>query len=235
MATWITCADFPDYEISDDAVVRRRVTRNYIPAGRVIRQWKDKNGYLRVALKYAPGKQKKVPVHTLVCVAFHGPRPDGQQVAHSDGNKENNAPSNLRWATAKENMGDTLAHGSRVWGSRHYRAKLSDADVATILHLRSSGVTIRELAARFGVHKTTISGICLKIIRRHRDGCRVSTGIPQGSRNPISKLSEKDINPIRQLLLAGVARKEIGSRFGVSHGAIDAIASGRTWRHVPHA
>lgn len=43
-------------------------------------------------------------VHQLVCEAFHGAPKDGQEVLHVDENGLNNAASNLRWGTRKENL-----------------------------------------------------------------------------------------------------------------------------------
>lgn len=49
------------------------------------------------------GKTKKVA--RLVCEAFHGCPPFGKAVCmHIDENSKNNAPSNLKWATQKENL-----------------------------------------------------------------------------------------------------------------------------------
>lgn len=36
-------------------------------------------------------------VSWLVCEAFHGPRPEGLQSAHEDGNAQNDIASNLSW------------------------------------------------------------------------------------------------------------------------------------------
>ena len=45
-----------------------------------------------------------VPVHRIVCVAFHGPPPTDQHVVdHIDTNRANNRPENLRWLTRLEN------------------------------------------------------------------------------------------------------------------------------------
>lgn len=44
-------------------------------------------------------------VARLVCEAFHGPAPADKPVCmHLDENSRNNAPSNLRWGTQKENL-----------------------------------------------------------------------------------------------------------------------------------
>lgn len=46
-----------------------------------------------------------VPVHRIVCVAFHGEPPtDRHVVDHIDTNRANNRPDNLRWVTRLENV-----------------------------------------------------------------------------------------------------------------------------------
>lgn len=58
------------------------------------------------------GKQEQSPIHVLVALAFHGPRPDGMEVRHLDGVRTNNRPENLSWGTHAENMQDAIAHGT---------------------------------------------------------------------------------------------------------------------------
>lgn len=59
--------------------------------------------YFVVGLHYS-GATKHVPVHRLVAQTFI-PNPENKpQVNHIDGNKHNNAVTNLEWATAEENM-----------------------------------------------------------------------------------------------------------------------------------
>lgn len=66
--------------------------------------------YLTVALTNgAHGK-----IHVLVAAAFIGPRPDGAQVCHNDGDRFNNQASNLRYATPSENNHDIVRHGRHV-------------------------------------------------------------------------------------------------------------------------
>lgn len=66
-------------------------------------------GYLLVHL----GTSKIKMVHTLVANAFI-PNPDNKKcVNHIDGNKQNNAVSNLEWVTYKENMEHAIRTGLR--------------------------------------------------------------------------------------------------------------------------
>ena len=60
---------------------------------------KNNAGYLIMNVE---GKTRTI--HTLVAEAFLGIRPDGYDVDHIDGNKLNNAASNLRYVTHIENM-----------------------------------------------------------------------------------------------------------------------------------
>jgi hypothetical protein len=50
-----------------------------------------------------------------------------------------------------------------------------------------------------------------------------------------TKLTAEQVAEIRRLLLQGRRQKALAAKYGVSHGAIKAIAAGRTWRNVPPA
>lgn len=64
--------------------------------GGYIRSNKNKNGwYLTVNLYDSKGQRKTKRIHALVAEAFIGEIPKGYQVHHKDGNKQNNAVSNL--------------------------------------------------------------------------------------------------------------------------------------------
>lgn len=68
------------------------------------------HGYLTVHLR-KEGREYRKYVHRLVAEAFHGPQPDGHEVAHGDGTRDHNCATNLRWATPAENAQDTKRHG----------------------------------------------------------------------------------------------------------------------------
>ncbi|MFE0326287.1 HNH endonuclease [Streptomyces sp. NPDC058960] len=56
----------------------------------------------------------------------------------------------------------------------------------------------------------------------HRRGAAVGT----------ARLTETDVRSIRSALEAGEAQRSIAVRFGVHFGTINAIARGKSWRHV---
>jgi len=100
------------YEVSDIGNVRsldREVwhgtgTKTMKLVGRPLASFMVK-GYLALNIP------KLAYIHRLVCEAWHGPRPEGMECRHLDGNPFNNTPDNLRWGTSKENAQDTLRHG----------------------------------------------------------------------------------------------------------------------------
>ena len=106
------------YEVSDSGQVRslgkvvvtkRGVVKNY--AGRVLRQYPNHKGHLKVWL-IREGYRSHPYVHSLVLEAFVGPRPTGQQGLHSDDVPSNNHLENLRWGTPSENNYDTVKNGN---------------------------------------------------------------------------------------------------------------------------
>lgn len=67
----------------------------------------NKRGYLAVGLGH-----HKHEVHRLVALAFIGPRPDGHEVRHVDGDPLNPAASNLTYGTRSQNVRDRRTHGT---------------------------------------------------------------------------------------------------------------------------
>jgi hypothetical protein len=114
-------------------------------------------GYFRVSL--ALGKTRmaaNVRVGRFVLECFVGPCPPGHVCCHKDGNKKNDRPDNLYWGTSHQNEADKLLHGTRLFGSRHPRAKLKELDIPVIRALSAQGVSNPDIAARFGVDRGTI-------------------------------------------------------------------------------
>lgn len=115
-------------------------------------------------------------VHRLVCEAFHGPQPTKyHEVAHWDGDRLNNAPSNVRWATHKENEADKIRHGKVASGDRngrrlhperyprgerHPMSKLTDVQVSVARQvLAADMIPMSDVAILLGISYTQIKNI----------------------------------------------------------------------------
>jgi hypothetical protein len=61
---------------------------------------------------------------------------------------------------------------------------------------------------------------------RKRSGCL------RGSKNPVSKLDERDVPKIRKMSSEGMGVREIAPFFGVSKSTIHNVVSKKWWRHI---
>lgn len=79
-------------------------------------------GYAHVTLCNENGC-KQMSVHRIVASHFLGSSAEGEVVNHIDGDKLNNAVSNLEWCTHSDNNIHALTHGLRVpkYGQNHHR------------------------------------------------------------------------------------------------------------------
>jgi hypothetical protein len=103
-------------------------------------------------------------VHQLVAEAFIGACPEEMEVCHRDGNRANNALSNLRYDTRKNNHADKRLHGTHLVGDTCPAAKLAAGDV---LAIRASDKRASELAREYGVTADNIYAIRKRRSWRH--------------------------------------------------------------------
>lgn len=156
---WRQSPSFPNYDVSDAGNVRRNKDGNgSAKAGRGLKQVTDRYGY-KVVNPSRDGRGRSTTVHKLVCEAFHGPQPEGHQVAHGDGNRSNNAAANLRWATPAENQRDRVEHGTSNWGGFRGRGhKLTVAQATEIKALEGIAPSQR-VAGDYGVSRRLVRRI----------------------------------------------------------------------------
>jgi len=169
-AKWLPVIGYAGlYEVSEGGEVRsvervchykwRGQPKKRVFPSTLLRAAISSNGYKLVTLSKGNVK-KSFMVHRLVCEAFHGVRPHPKMdVAHADGDRMNNAASNLRWASRKENMEDTRRNGRLAIGSCNGTAKLNEGLVATIKGRLADGVGLSHLAREMGVNYWTIRSI----------------------------------------------------------------------------
>lgn len=151
------------YEVSSDGLIRslpRTDTKGRPIKGRLMRP-SMAGRYPSVPL-CKNARRKTSAVHIIVAAAFLGPRPQGMDVAHNDGDVSNARLSNLRYATHKENEADKRSHGTQfiAKGELNGHAKLNAQQVSEIIHRHLVGKESQSaLAAEFGVHQSMISHI----------------------------------------------------------------------------
>lgn len=95
---WRDIDIWPGYQVSSLGNVLRKKD------GLILKQYLQKSGYVYVWLNRGYGN-KSIPVHTLVCYAFHGEEgyAKGMYVDHINTIRSDNRACNLRWVTPKEN------------------------------------------------------------------------------------------------------------------------------------
>lgn len=141
------------YQVSDDGRVRSLKSKEPLvmkphPAGR---------GYETVCL-CKNGNAKHAYIHRLVAEIFLENPENKPTVNHKDGNRLNNHVDNLEFMTYSENNQHAYDHEIHDRGERHYRARLTETDVA---YIKAQGkfTTFQKIADQFGVSKATIRDI----------------------------------------------------------------------------
>lgn len=125
--------------------------------GKVLRPGRNSRGYMTVSLYdgSTPKKAKSFLVHRLVAEAYLGE--SDLQINHKDGNKENNAISNLEYVTAKENSHHAIKTlGKTQVGECNSNAKLTAEQVEEI---RKSPDKNSVIAKRLGMNRDYVRTI----------------------------------------------------------------------------
>lgn len=109
MTVWMPIVGYEGlYQVSDKGGINTRDRRGeWVP--RALNS--DKNGYQRVTLSMSGRKSSRL-IHHLVLEAFVGPRPEGMECRHLNGDPSDNRLENLEWGTSSENTFDVVRHGN---------------------------------------------------------------------------------------------------------------------------
>lgn len=108
------------------------------------------------------GKKKTYRVHRLVMMAFKPIKDmDKLEVNHIDGDKKNNALSNLEWCSSSENQKHAFQTGLQQprKGEKSNFSKLTQADIDKIFELRNLGWLQKDIADQIGCTRSNISYI----------------------------------------------------------------------------
>ena len=106
-----------------------------------------KHAYVKFSLK-----GPYYSVHSLIMLAFVGPRPEGMDICHTNGNGLDNRLENLRYDTRVENCRDIFRCEIR-------KNQLPIAVVKEIKQLIADGWRNIDIARKLDVNKDTVSNI----------------------------------------------------------------------------
>lgn len=197
-----------------------------------------KCGYLTIRT-VRDGERLICMAHRLVWQWLCGDIPEGLQVNHKNGRKDDNRLENLELVTQSGNLKHAVRHGlMRVtFGERSATARLSEADVLAIREARTGDdpPLFSEIAARYGISKDTAQAI-VKGRKRKLSPGPVSLGDQRrgrsGATNIQARLSERDVLEIRRRRAGGESLRAIAADYDVSWRHVSSIALRRTWKHL---
>lgn len=160
---WKAITNFPGYEVSTFG--RFRTWRaNGRPFGKkkpkILKPWvlKKRGRYYAVSL-FKEGKYYAFTAHSIVLREFIGPRPEGKECRHLDGNPQNPRLDNLEWATHQNNCEDKKRHGTARIGQDNINAKLTHDEVVQIKKHLAINVSQAVIARKFDISPQTICNI----------------------------------------------------------------------------
>jgi hypothetical protein len=139
---------------------------------KILRTVLHQTGYYVFSTRLAGRKSPAIllRIHRLVAQAFI-PNPSNKPfVNHLDGVKTNNTPSNLEWATAKENSRHAWDNGLAETrkGEESTFSKLSLEQVIAIRNeYAAGGINMRDLGKKYGVVHSAISKIVNRVHWAH--------------------------------------------------------------------
>ncbi len=133
-------------------------------------QWMGKishKGY-GIARVHSGGKKRDVRAHRLAYILVNGPVPADLVVRHIGcRNRACVNPAHLAVGTYADNSADMLVDGTRPMGSRHWAAKITEADAVEIRRRAAAGEPRGILEREFGIAERTVSQIIRRITWRH--------------------------------------------------------------------
>lgn len=224
---WRVVEEYPEYHVSNFGNVKsfkygkERDMRKSIVLGYFsVQLWKNNIG-------------KNMRVHRLVAQAFI-PNPENKPyINHIDGDKTNNKVENLEWCTPLENERHSRSIlGKDMNGEKNCNSYITSEQVIYAVELEKSGLRYPEISKKTGIKSDLLYKILNGASWSSVTGITKSKGRPKGERNGYSKLHDKDIPIIMDMLNNGYTVKEIAEKFNVQPPCIQKIKSGMTWNHI---
>lgn len=149
---WRPVVGFADYYVSN--LGRIKSTKWTKP--RIMKFGRDPAGYPCVQL-CVRNRIHVRRVHRLVVEAFQGPRPEGYECRHLNGDKADNRLENLQWGTQSENALDRVRHGTHQWAKQTHCSKAGHEFTPENTYVRPSRPRSRACRACHRARRLTAS------------------------------------------------------------------------------
>lgn len=121
--------------------------------------WTNRDGYV-VVDRRCLDDGRATSVHRLVWEAMHGPIPEGMEINHLNGVKDDNRITNLEMVTRPENLQHAYQLGlASNRGERHPSSRLTERSVRSIRAAAALGIHPDELASIHDVSRRCIKDV----------------------------------------------------------------------------
>lgn len=160
---------FPNYLVSNLGNVKSLPRKRRMHKGEIILKPQKHTGDYRTVTMWVDGRSFQKFVHILVLETFRKKKNISHQVRHLDGDKKNNALTNLKWGTPSENQRDRVKHGtSQIGISRKHNRRLTKKEITKIRTMFSISKNRTEVSRKMNLSRTTVSDVINQ--RTHKKG-----------------------------------------------------------------
>lgn len=148
------------YEVSNLGNFRTKARIDKLGHKRGVRQLilgAHKDGYKRVNVTIN-GRYQHVLAHRLVFLTFVGPIPDGYEINHKNGKRDDNRPENLEAISHADNVRysrDVLKANYATYGN----ARMTMEQIKAVFMMRMNGHTFQAIGKALGFSKTHIRNV----------------------------------------------------------------------------
>jgi hypothetical protein len=212
------------YRVGDDGAVQRHYERiGWVPLKLV-----DRGHGLAVRVRDG-SRRRWLMVARVILSTFVGPRDRHWEPLHfPNPDRADCRLSNLRWVPYGEHKIGQIPRRTYPKGEACRNAKLTDEVVLAARDMARAGVTLTELAERFGVSLSGMTGAVRGTRKwRHLPGAVEEPGPLSGERCPSSVLTDSDVRALRRFVYEGASTVEAGRVFGITQASAYVISRGK--------
>jgi len=158
MSEWTEIKNYPNYVITDDGMVKSKITNKVLTGGL------NESGYVCYTLKNKNGKRIE-RAHRLVADTFIENPNNEKIVNHINGIKTDNRVENLEWCSLLHNIQHAYEH--ELMPHKTNYKKLTDEDIKEIRNLyKSTDHTYFSLAKMYNLSYSYVGRIVRKENRK---------------------------------------------------------------------